>query len=221
MWREDKVEKMVTYFECHKDTDVLFTDAKLIDDNSNEFTSETLWDRVGFTPTMQRYLINGYGQEIWTINNRATGATMAMRKTFLDKYDWTKFNLPVHDYIISLLAVIDGRCGFLMDTLTYYRIHSGQTIGASNYAPCFYPPLRAYTVELDKVHNLPEDATQRLEFMRQRERLYQQKLGGLNVISEVAKYIKTYKRWWLKFFTYDLRECVGNDFRRIKKKLKI
>lgn len=221
MWREDKVEKMVTYFEQHADIDVLFTNAKLIDDNSKEFTSETLWDRVGFTSMMQWYFRRSYGQEIWTINNRATGATMAMRKSFLISKKWENYNLPVHDYIISLLAVIEGRCGVLTEALTYYRIHSGQAIGATNYEPCFYSPLRAYTIELDKVHGLPENAMLRLEFMRQRERCYQRKLGGLNVICAVTKYIKTYKRWWLKFFTYDLRECISNDFRRFKKKLKI
>lgn len=85
----------------------------MIDEYNYEFTQETLWDRVGFDALMQQFFDNGYAQEIWTINNRATGATMAFRRSFVEGKDLSSYNLPVHDYIISLLAVVEGRCGYI------------------------------------------------------------------------------------------------------------
>lgn len=213
------MEKITEWFDIHLDKDVVFTNAKLIDAQSQEFTEDTLWDRVGFDNRMQKYFNKGYGQEIWTINNRATGATMAFRKSFVVGKDLSSYNLPVHDYIISLLAVIEDRCGYINDTLTSYRIHSGQTIGASYYEPSFYLPLRAYTIELDDIRNLPKYAYERLEFMRQREKLYGCKLGGCMVVGNVVNYVRYYGAWWYRFMGYDITMCIKHDACRLGKAL--
>jgi len=219
IWREDKVEKICDWFDTHEGKDVVFTDARLIDEHSYEFTQDTLWDRVGFDTQMQKYFNNGYAQEIWTINNRATGATMAFRRSFVEGKDLSSYNLPVHDYIISLLAVIEDSCGYINDTLTSYRIHPGQTIGASEYAPYLYSPLRAYTIELDNVDCLPENAARRLEFMRKRENFYSQRFGILNVLACIGKYKTLYGKWWYRFAMYDICQYCKHDLNRLGKLL--
>lgn len=219
VWRKDKVEDITEWFDVHSDKDVVFTDAKLIDAQSQEFTEDTLWDRVGFDKRMRKYLDKGYGQEIWTINNRATGATMALRSSFVKNTDWMSYNLPVHDYIISLMAVINSRCGYIEEPLTSYRIHAGQTIGASGYEPCFYSPLRAYTIELDNIQHLPDNAICRLEFMRKRENFYSQRFGILNVLACLGKYKTLYGKWWYRFAMYDICQCCKHDLNRLGKLL--
>ena len=220
IWCKDKVEKMVAYFERYTSIDVLFTNAKLIDENSEVFINETLWDRAGFTPKMQLYFEKGYGQEIWTISNRATGATMAVRKSFFLGEDWQKYNLPLHDYIISFVAVIEGHCGYISEPLMSYRIHKGQTIGAMHYVPCFYPPLLAYTADLDGICNLPASVNIRLEFMRKRESLYKRFLGAFLVCCYVSSYIRIYGKWWYKFVGYDIFWCMKKTLLIICKQLR-
>lgn len=219
VWRDDKVEKITEWFGIHLDKDVVFTNAKLINAQSQEFTEDTLWDRVGFDNRMQKYFNKGYGQEIWTINNRATGATMALRSSFVKDKDWMTYYLPVHDYIISLIAVIANRCGYIEEPLTSYRIHAGQTIGASRYEPFYYSPLRAYTMELVKVQNLPQSALERLELMRRREIRYTKRFGGLRTIENVGRYASMYGKWWYRFWCYDMCVCVSRDMHRIGKVL--
>lgn len=219
VWQDDKVEKICDWFNSHVGKDVVFTDALLIDDHNHEFTKDTLWERVGFDARMRKYFDDGYAQEIWTINNRATGATMAFRKSFVKGKDLSSYNLPVHDYIISLLAVIEDSCGYINDTLTYYRIHPGQTIGAAEYAPYLYSPLRAYTIELDNVQHLPDNATCRLEFMRERENFYGQRLGVLNVFACIGKYKTLYGKWWYRFVMYDICQSGKRDLNHLGKLL--
>lgn len=199
--------------------DVVFTDALLIDDHNHEFTKDALWERVGFDARMRKYFDNGYAQEIWTINNRATGPTMAFRKSFKEGKDLSSYNLPVHDYIISLLAVIEDSCGYINDTLTSYRIHSGQTIGAAEYAPYLYSPLRAYTIELDNVDCLPENAARRLDFMRKREICYNKRFGCLFVLENLGSYFTIYGKWWYRLMTYDMYQCSKRDLNRLGKYL--
>ena len=219
VWRDDKVEKICDWFNSHVGKDVVFTDALLIDDHNHDFTNDTLWERVGFDAHMRKYFDDGYAQEIWTINNRATGATMAFRKSFVEGKDLSSYNLPVHDYIISLLAVIEDSCGYINDTLTFYRIHSGQTIGAAEYAPYLYSPLRAYTIELDNVDCLPENAAHRLDFMRKRENFCSQRFGILHVLACIGKYKTLYGKWWYRFAMYDIYQCCKHDLNRLGKLL--
>lgn len=217
VWRDDKVEKICDWFNSHVGKDVVFTDALLIDDHNHEFTKDTLWERVGFDAHMQKYFDNGYAQEIWTINNRATGATMAFRRSFVEREKLSLYNLPAHDYIISLLAVIENRCGYIKERLTSYRIHSYQTIGAAKYAPCLYSPLYAYAIELDNVQHLPDSATRRLEFMRRREICYNKRFGCLFVLENLGSYFTIYGKWWYRFMTYDMYQCSKHDLNRLGK----
>lgn len=217
VWREDKVEKICDWFNTHEEKEVVFTDAHLIDEHSYEFTQDTLWDRVGFDARKQKYFDNGYAQEIWAINNRATGATMAFRRSFVEGNDLSSYNLPVHDYIISLLAVVEDRCGYIKEPLTSYRIHSGQTIGAAEYAPCLYSPLYAYAIGLDNVQYLPASATRRLEFMRKREICYSKRFGCFFVLKNLGSYFTIYGKWWYRFMTYDMYQCSKRDLNHLGK----
>ena len=212
LWRDDKVEKICDWFNTYEKKDVVFTDAKLIDEYDYEFTKDTLW-KGGFGKRMQRYFDNGYGLEIFAITNRATGATMAFRKSFIEGKELSAYNLPLHDYIIVLLAVSENKCGYIKETLTSYRIHKGQTIGVTEgYPPSLYPPLRAYTQEVDDVQCLPDNAARRLNFMCKRGARYRRKLGWSGVVFDILNYVRYYGVWWYRFMGYDIYQCVRYDF---------
>lgn len=203
IWRNDKVAKIVEFFQSHEECDVLFTDARLIDGRGMD-CKETLWTRVGFSQRKRKYFRKGYGLEIFASGNRATGATMAFRKTFLQGIEWTSYGLPlVHDQIISFVAVALNRMCYLSETLTDYRLHGKQTIGIRRYAPLFYSPLRAYTLDLGPVKNLPSWTMKRIAFLREREKNYTIKKGWIRILRNSYIYIHIYKNWWYKFWIYD------------------
>lgn len=214
VWQSDKVEKIVNWFDVYKEKDVIFTDAQLIDDKSELISSSTLWDRVGFDSHMQRYFDNGYGQEIFTIANRATGATMALRKNFLVGKDFLLYNMSEHDYCIAYLAASENRLGYLTEPLISYRLHADNAIGVEAYQLCCYSPLRACSLEIGNVHNLSEKATMRLVFIRKREQWYNiHHFAAITVCLNVCEYVHIYGKWWYRFLGYDLFKCLKNGFR--------
>lgn len=220
VWREDKVEKIMNWFDAHKEKDVVFTNARLIDGNGESFTSETLWDRVGFNARMQRYFDKGYGQEILTITNRATGATMALRKTFLEGRDLLSYRIEHHDYTIAYLAASEGHCGFIAEPLIFYRLHSGNAVGVPYYRLCFYSPLRACTEELIDIQNLSGLANKKFSFICKREQWYVApfRVAASNILQSLPDYIKLYGRWWYRFFAFDMYICLKQGLNRLKNK---
>ena len=220
VWREDKVEKIVSWFDTHKEKEVVFTNARLIDGNGESFTSETLWDRVGFNARMQRYFDKGYGQEILTITNRATGATMALRKTFLEGRDLSLCNLYQHDYLIAYLAVSEHRLGYMIEPLTSYRIHTSQSIGVEDYELCHFSPLRACTRELGDICCLPAKAENKLEFILMREQMYVAPIGAsiTNIWNTLPNYREIYGTWWYKFAAFDLFRCIRKSIKNHNRK---
>lgn len=211
VWREDKVEKIIQWFNTNPYKDVVFTNAQLIDNTGCVFTSETLWDRVGFAPKMQRYFNKGYEQEIFSIANRATGATMALRKRFVDGKKLTVYGFQYHDYCIAYMAAVERCLGYITESLIGYRIHNENTLGLGYFKLFFYSPLRACTEEVWGVHNLPEKAQQRLNFMRKREKFYLRRLGILRIVGNFVSYIHYYGFWWYKFAAFDVCRCLKNS----------
>ena len=219
VWREDKVEKIVSWFDTHKEKEVVFTNARIIDGNGESFTSETLWDRVGFNARMRWYFDKGYGQEIFTTANRATGATMALRKTFWEGRDLMSYHIEHHDYTIAYLAVVLGNCGYISEILMSYRIHSHNVIGLNYYDLCTYSPLRACTRDFNQVSNLPKQSAERYDFIKRRESLYSKHCGWfVSGVALLHTYINLYGEWWYRFFAFDMYICLKQGLNRLKNK---
>lgn len=220
VWREDKVEKIVNWFDFHKEKDVIFTNARLIDKISELSGYETLWDRVGFGTRMQRYFDKGYGQEILTIANRVTGATMALRKSFIEGRDLTAYNICEHDYLISYLAACENRLGYMVDPLISYRIHNEQSIGIEDYELCRFSPLRACTREIRNICHLTDKAEKRLDFIRKREQWYEEPFCSAvhNIWNFMPRYKNIYGVWWYKFAAYDMYRCLRKSIKNCIRK---
>ena len=129
-WVKDKIDTIVHYFQEQQHLEVVFTNAIL---KRNEvLTDIRLWDVVGFNAfelkhcqtskgLLSRFLIN---------SNVATGATMALKKSFV-KASFPLFDSPnyFHDYLFAMQGAVNGTLAFIETPLIYYRIHEAQTAG--------------------------------------------------------------------------------------------
>ena len=142
LWKKNKVEKIVKYFELHPDKNVVFTNAVIMQSASN--VQETIWDEVGFTNSKKEKLKDPLLllNQLLHHRNLATGATMGIRKASLQKYlPFAFFKNYLHDYLLALQAATDGSLGWIDESLIYYRIHKGQTLGFNRNIPIYFKPL--------------------------------------------------------------------------------
>lgn len=139
IWLPNKVERIVKWFCDNPGKEVVFSNASFIDSEGNDYASDrSLFQVVGMTDKAVNYLEKGFALELFLKNNRATGATMAIRRTIIsslkvDPSATSKNAKPLHDELISLLAIERDSLGCISVPLTQYRIHSGQDCGMGNW----------------------------------------------------------------------------------------
>jgi len=129
IWLPEKVEKSITFFNQKPGVDVVFTDGHVI--NEKKEIVDTLWNRIRFRKHEQELWKRGKAfEQLMQYQNRATGATMAFRKSFI------KFLLPfeemsfwIHDGIITLKAALQNTLSFIDEKLILYREHQQQQMG--------------------------------------------------------------------------------------------
>lgn len=223
LWMPEKVETIVHYFDFNPGHQVVYTDAYLIDSNGQPIAGETLWNCFGMTPKAQKYIDEGFGIELFANENRATGATMAVRKGY--KYlpnivDYCKGDI-LHDGVLAMLSAADNQLGCISRKLIDYRIHPGQEcgIGESLRHPVSDDPRKSsYTVVYWSQNNLPAPLTRRIRFIVTRRRHQQQPLGALRMVGHIAEYRKLYRSHWHSFLIYDITKWFSDMWHRIKKK---
>lgn len=202
IWETDKVETIVSWFDKHKDKSAVFTDAKLITDNGAPFIEKTLWECVGFNEKMRKYFDKGLDLESFFIN-KATGATMAIRKEL--HFPFSKYcnnDNVLHDYCIALKALDNNKLGYIDKPLIKYRIHNTQQAGISYQLS--HPEIFC------NIHrplcNIPgtfpfesQTAKFRSEFGHLRH-IY----NAFQCLANLLNYIRCYKRFFFGFFLYDM-----------------
>ena len=129
VWLPEKVETVLNYFEKNPETQVLATNGFGIDEDGNLLKNMVaIWD----IPELLRkkshdinyfFLIAFYG-------NIATGATMSLRREFLEEI----IPFPIietlhHDEWIALISSANSRFELINDKLIKYRIHQNQQVG--------------------------------------------------------------------------------------------
>lgn len=129
LWEKEKVQVFVRYFMQNPDIDVISSSGNLYDGKNIVTDRTSVWDIPVFLQDIGIMRPN-YFEIISSISNIATGATMALRKSFRDKI----FELPVinnmhHDEWIALIAARKDRYLFITEKLTNYRVHKNQQVG--------------------------------------------------------------------------------------------
>ncbi|WP_221389648.1 glycosyltransferase family 2 protein [Dyadobacter sp. NIV53] len=130
MWRTDKVEKQLNYLKNNADKDAVFSDGMMIDDDSQP-TGNTIWQEIEFNKSMQQKWLNGKPHEILFNGFVVTGATLALRRSCLERLMPFPVNVPdlIHDAWIAMVLSLEEKIGFIADTLISYRRHESQQVG--------------------------------------------------------------------------------------------
>lgn len=202
IWETDKVETIVSWFDKHKDKSAVFTDAKLITDNGAPFIEKTLWECVGFNKKMRKYFDKGLALESFFIN-KATGATMAIRKEL--QFSFAKFcnnDNVLHDYCIALKALDNNKLGYIDKPLIKYRIHNTQQAGISyqlNHPEIFCNIHRPLCNIPDNFPFYNKDKQKHVLFGHKRTHF-----SLWQTITKLFRYIQYYRYYFLFFYLYDI-----------------
>lgn len=202
IWNPNKVKTIVSWFETHPQKSVVFTDATLISEDDKEFSNKSLWDCIGFNKKMRRYFDNGLSLESFFIN-KATGATMAIRKAISFPFSqYCNNDNVLHDYCIALKALDNEGLGYIDMPLIQYRLHGSQQAGISYQLQ--HPEI------FSNIHrplcNIPE--TFPFENKKSKDHVpFGHKRANstlFQTIIHILSYIKIYKRFFLHFYLYDI-----------------
>ncbi|MCR5555530.1 MAG: glycoside hydrolase family 99-like domain-containing protein [Bacteroidales bacterium] len=215
VWNPNKVETIMKWFDKNPDKSVVFTDATLIDSFGGKISDKTLWDYVKFAN--HKLFDKGFQLESFRYN-KATGATMALRKDFRIKFSkYAKKNI-YHDYILALYAIGYDKLGYISETLIKYRISNLQSVGLNfstqsiNYKNVLCPSLSyKYLYDLN-IPSLPK-IRKRLLFNAQRE-----SFSGRFVLKHFIDYILIYGIQGFRFFLYDLKTAINIRVKTRQKK---
>lgn len=222
VWHNDKVETIVNYFYHNQQKQVVFTDGQLIDGSGEAISDGTLWKCFGIDNTCLKQIENGLGMEIFAFENRATGATMAIRRNFEYTSSFSRFCIDdiLHDGALAMLALTNNQLGYISRCLIDYRIHSNQEcgIGESLNNPVSNNPREvSYTSTLWSKLPLPSPTDSRIAFIVLRQRRQHQPLGLFRMIGSLNHYCKLYRSKWFSFLFFDIRQWSAVMWKRIFK----
>jgi glycosyltransferase involved in cell wall biosynthesis len=131
-WLPEKVADIIRYFELNPNINVVSTNGHCMDDNSEIIDKFTVWD------VPQLFIDNNVKFDYYTsisyFFNIATGATMALKKSFLAEC----LPFPIipnfhHDEWLARVSSSKNQFAFLTKKYIKYRIHDAQQVGGIIY----------------------------------------------------------------------------------------
>ena len=222
IWQASKVAQIVQYFACHPNHQVVFTDGQLIDHEGKPIPQGTLWRCFGLSDAGIRAIESGMGIELFANENRATGATMAVRRGFeyISSFSGFCYGDILHDGALAMLALSSNQLGYINKCLIDYRVHSSQECGIGerlNNPVSNNPREVSYTATLWSKLPLPSPTDKRIAFLVLRQRRQHQPLGVFRMMGSFNRYCKCYRSKWLSFLFFDIRQWFIVMWRRIFK----
>jgi glycosyltransferase involved in cell wall biosynthesis len=132
VWEENKVDVYLKYFNQNLNIEVICSNGFIINENGNKLEKYTVWD-VPILITENNQKID-YFKIFNTIGNFATGAAMAIRKSFADKIlPFPMIENFHHDEWIAVVSAEQQKFAFLNEKLFSYRTHNNQQVGGISY----------------------------------------------------------------------------------------
>jgi glycosyltransferase involved in cell wall biosynthesis len=147
IWMVNKVERICDFFEHNSDVELVFSNAELINVLDINSYSQTLFDVLGWNRRTKRLFETGNKYEVFSTNGRVTGATVAVKSSFIPYcFPFPKLEVDtIHDQILSICASCRNKIDFIDECLIKYRLHEGQSVGIDNLIK--NPPQRFETAE--------------------------------------------------------------------------
>ncbi|MBP6386985.1 MAG: glycosyltransferase family 2 protein [Pseudarcicella sp.] len=136
VWLPNKVKTMVAYLEKHPKIEFLFSNATIVNQDLKSL-GYTQQNMVRLNEIQKKKWSSNKQTEVMLGQNRATGCTVALKKSLL------KIALPfptncsslIHDNWLAWLATMNGSIDFIDSELTLYRQHENQQIGTKTDTP--------------------------------------------------------------------------------------
>lgn len=180
LWMPDRLERMVAQFASDPALTLLHSDARLVDDRGNPLGGN-LSAAIGFGSWERRRIAAGRALDVLLRRNVVTGATTMFRRTLLASA--APFPAPwVHDEWLAMVAAVVGRVSFLAETLTDYRQHASNQIGAAK------PSLA------DQVSRVREPRAERNSRLLRRAQVLDERLRQMSGVSEHVRELVAAKR---------------------------
>ena len=220
IWKREKVETVVRYFLEKPQVKVVFTNGQLINKEGHIVENSSLFGCFGLTAKSLNAIDNGLGVELFAYENRATGATMAIRSDFEYMSSFVNYCYKgiLHDGALVMLSLNNCQLGHIDDCLIDYRIHSNQKCGIGdnmNVSISDDPREISYTAVLwDKIA-IPDGLKKRISFILFREKCQHQRYGLLSLIRAAHSYRLFYSKRWLYFLRYDINQWLRSVFHYI------
>ncbi len=100
--------------------DAVFSDAEIIDDDSLP-TGKRIWQEIEFDKARQKVWQDGKPYEILFNGFVVTGATLAIRKSCLERMMPFPTHVPdlIHDAWIAMVLSLENKIEFIADTLIF------------------------------------------------------------------------------------------------------
>ncbi|MBO7490598.1 MAG: glycosyltransferase [Bacteroidales bacterium] len=208
IWMPNKAETVIEYFRKNPDKNIVMTNAVLIDENNKILTDKTLFDCVGLTKKILSEATNDNIVDLFLNSNRATGATMAIRKNV---NLITNYNTPIlHDYILAIEALSHNSLGIIIQPLIQYRIHKKQERGIGDEIG---NPLNDNIYELKYEYfgdyPLPRIFLNKITMRDKRYKWMSGLRGVLSIIYNWRLYKKTYPTLWMSYIKTDINHTIG------------
>ena len=227
-WYPNKVETILEYFDRHPQHEVVFTDALIIDSSGEHLPAYGNLFQMTFQQEERRMYYAGLELESFLTRNHATGATMAVRKRFLDKADPFKLCTKqiLHDYALALRAAELGVLGAIKKPLIDYRRHDkGQTVfeipvdGKASKWHTYYDHLRELWPNRDTTQVLSmlkaNHAKERIDHIASRNKNLHNFLAPLFIPFRFRAYFRLYEHNWFRVMRYDISQCIRYSLLRV------
>lgn len=133
VWEKEKVKVFLEYFKNENDISVLCSNGYGIDEENNLLDVFTIWDLVSYMEKTTNKKFD-YFRQISLMGNVATGASMAIRKSYLPMV--LPFPIVIglhHDEWIAMISSSQKTFHLLPNKLFKYRAHSAQQVGGVFY----------------------------------------------------------------------------------------
>ena len=208
IWAKDKTKTIVSWFNSHQETELVFTDAILIDKDGRLLCETTLFDNIHFTSQARKLFGQGLALELFNIKNWVTGATIAFKKSLTNNilpfiYD-SHF---LHDEQIAITCIKRNSINIIEECLTRYRIHGNNTVGIN--LDCKKTPLNIYAPlevrnAIELIYKNNQVIGKRISFLKERNKNCKTVYGRVKNLFNILKYIKYYKCFFFHFYLTDL-----------------
>ena len=228
VWHPDKVAIITKYLKKHPSISAVFTDALFIDANGNHEDHYGNLFRMSFHREEQRMFNAGLQLETLLRRNHATGATMAVRATFLHTYHPFDFCTEafLHDHAIAVKAAEESTLGVIYKPLIDYRRHENQQTGF--YLPskqdgdnwyCYYDHLREYWPAPEHLKTIlpiiSDLSKERVEYITARNHLLHQFTAPLTILRSHKKYQHLYGKSYRRIIYYDIFQSIRYSILRL------